>query len=74
MQLTETHYKVAQINKELMDFNTCKFQVESDFKHSRTQGQKMENKNNKKCFRLILITSELPLVIRDLRILTDPRL
>lgn len=33
-----------------MDFNTWKFQVESDFKHSRTQGQKIENKKQQKMF------------------------
>lgn len=62
--------KDVQINRELMDFNTCKFQVESDFKHSRTQGQKVENKKTTKN----VFTGELPLVIRDLRILIDPRL
>lgn len=33
-----------------MDFNTWKFQVEADFKHSGTQGQNMENKKTTKNF------------------------
>lgn len=37
---TETQSRFAQIQMEMMDFHTWKSRVESDLKHSRTQGLK----------------------------------